>query len=205
MNRVYYFLFVLLFIAPMVLAAQTMKFSDFDRGDNRDMNFEIIGKMNNNILVYKNIRWKHKINIYDNDMQTRETINLDFIPEKTFNIDFVAYPDFFYMIYQYQKGRILHCMMVKMDANAKKISEPVELDTTQIPVMSDNKIYTTINPRMQLYAEEAVVLHMNAMQKKFNSQLGKDVWKNQHPILIRAMKESERWKQMRFASSALNI
>ena len=59
------------------------------------------------------------------------------------------------------------------------------------------KIYTTIDPKMQLYAEEAVVLHMNAMQKKFNSQLGKDVWKNHQDILLRAMKESERWRQMK--------
>ncbi|MEO7294322.1 MAG: transglycosylase domain-containing protein, partial [Ginsengibacter sp.] len=59
------------------------------------------------------------------------------------------------------------------------------------------KIYTTIDPKMQLYAEQAVVLHMNAMQKKFNSQLGKDVWKNHQDILLRAMKESERWRQMK--------
>jgi penicillin-binding protein 1A len=59
------------------------------------------------------------------------------------------------------------------------------------------KIYTTIDPKMQLYAEEAVVLHMSAMQKKFNAQLGKDVWKNHQDILMRAMKESERWRQMK--------
>jgi penicillin-binding protein 1A len=59
------------------------------------------------------------------------------------------------------------------------------------------KIYTTINPKMQLYAEEAVIMHMSAMQKKFNTQLGKNVWKKNQDILDRAMKESERWKQMK--------
>ena len=59
------------------------------------------------------------------------------------------------------------------------------------------KIYTTIDSKMQLYAEESVILHMSAMQKKFNSQLGKDVWKNHQDILMRAMKESERWRQMK--------
>lgn len=59
------------------------------------------------------------------------------------------------------------------------------------------KIYTTIDPKMQLYAEEAVILHMSAMQKKFNSQLGKNVWKNHEDILLRAMKESERWRIMK--------
>ncbi len=56
------------------------------------------------------------------------------------------------------------------------------------------KIYTTIDPKMQLYAEEAVVKHMANMQKKFNSQLPKNVWKGQDDILNRAMKESDRWK-----------
>ena len=59
------------------------------------------------------------------------------------------------------------------------------------------KIYTTIDPKMQLYAEEAVVKHMTVMQKTFNSQLGKNIWKGQEDILIRAMKESERWKIMK--------
>jgi penicillin-binding protein 1A len=32
------------------------------------------------------------------------------------------------------------------------------------------KIYTTINPRMQLYAEEAVARHMAYLQREFNKQ-----------------------------------
>ncbi|HEY5369093.1 MAG TPA: transglycosylase domain-containing protein [Hanamia sp.] len=59
------------------------------------------------------------------------------------------------------------------------------------------KIYTTIDPKMQLYAEEAVIKHMTAMQKTFKSQLSKNVWKGHDDILNRAMKESERWKNMK--------
>jgi len=59
------------------------------------------------------------------------------------------------------------------------------------------KIYTTIDPKMQLYAEQAVIKHMAAMQKTFNRQLGKNVWKGQEDILNRAMKESERWRYMK--------
>src|SRR6478735_2190902 len=59
------------------------------------------------------------------------------------------------------------------------------------------KIYTTINPKMQLYAEEAVAKHMAYMQKILNSQ--KDiksgsVWKGHENVLEAAMKVSERWK-----------
>jgi len=59
------------------------------------------------------------------------------------------------------------------------------------------KIFTTIDPKMQLYAEEAVIKHMTAMQKTFNRQLGKNVWKGHEDILNRAMKETERWKNMK--------
>ena len=59
------------------------------------------------------------------------------------------------------------------------------------------KIYTTIDPKMQLFAEEAVVKHMTAMQKNFNRQLPKNIWKGQEYILNRAMKESDRWKNMK--------
>jgi hypothetical protein len=156
-----------LFGLPISVFAQSVVVSDFDRDDTRDMNFDIIGKMNSNILVYKNIRSNHKISIFDKEMNTLETVKLDFVPEKTFNIDFVAYPDYFVMVYQYQKGTILHCMAVKMDANAKKMSEPVEIDTTRIGVMTDNKIYTTI------YSEDRkkiVIFKVQTRYQKFNMQ-----------------------------------
>ncbi len=130
---------------PLFGLTQQITFSDYEREDTREINFEIVGKLNGNFVVYKNIRWKHIITIYDNRMQVKEKVNLDFIPEKTFNIDFVAYPDFFYMIYQYQKKGILHCTRVKMDANGQKLGEPVEMDTTSIGFFADNKIYTTIH------------------------------------------------------------
>jgi hypothetical protein len=164
MNRLLYIL-VLSFVVPLALSAQTINYSSYSREDSRDINFEIIGKINSNILVYKNIRWKHRINIYDNEMKDKETINLDFIPEKTFNIDFITYPDFFYMIYQFQKRNLLHCMAVKMDGNGKRLSEPVELDTTQISILADNKIYATINSEDK---QKIMIFKIQRKHERFN-------------------------------------
>lgn len=61
------------------------------------------------------------------------------------------------------------------------------------------KIYTTINPRMQQYAEEAVAKHMNFMQKLFNNQANiknKTIWKGYENVLEAAMKQSDRWKNL---------
>lgn len=166
MNRICSILFFL-FFSVVTVKGQIVKISDFEREDTRDINFEIIGKMNNNVLVYKNIRSRHKISIFDKDMNTIDNVKLDFIPDRTFNIDFIQYPDHFYMIYQYQKGTILYCMAVKMDANAKRLTDPVEIDTTRIPVMSDNKIYTTV------YSEDRkkiVIFKIQTRSQKFNMQ-----------------------------------
>lgn len=64
------------------------------------------------------------------------------------------------------------------------------------------KIYTTINPRMQLYAEEAVSKHMSALQKNYWTLpwiKDKSIWKGHENILERAMKDSDRWRKMEAA------
>ncbi|ULQ53484.1 penicillin-binding protein 1A [Flavihumibacter fluvii] len=59
------------------------------------------------------------------------------------------------------------------------------------------RVYTTINPRMQIYAEEAVAKHMPTLQKALNAQnsLKKGtIWKEHNNVLENAMKQSDRWK-----------
>jgi penicillin-binding protein 1A len=62
------------------------------------------------------------------------------------------------------------------------------------------KIYTTINSKMQLYAEEAVVQHMPVIQKKLDwimKNNGTRMWKGHDNIIEAAMKYTERWKNMK--------
>lgn len=62
------------------------------------------------------------------------------------------------------------------------------------------KIYTTINPKMQEYAEEAVAQQMPNLQRALNRQgnikSGK-VWKDHENVLQAAMKQSDRWAAMK--------
>lgn len=62
------------------------------------------------------------------------------------------------------------------------------------------KIYTTINPRMQLYAEESVARNIPSLQKVLSSQKSvktDEVWKGHENVLDAAMKVSERWKSLK--------
>ncbi|HEX2535723.1 MAG TPA: transglycosylase domain-containing protein, partial [Chitinophagaceae bacterium] len=61
------------------------------------------------------------------------------------------------------------------------------------------RIFTTINPRMQEYAEEAVAQQMPVLQKALNRQSNirtGSVWKGRQNVLNAAMKASDRWRNM---------
>ncbi len=66
------------------------------------------------------------------------------------------------------------------------------------------KIYTSIDSRMQKYAEEAVTMHMANLQKEFNYQNRnnktapfRDINEDEvESIINRSMKVSDRWKKM---------
>jgi penicillin-binding protein 1A len=62
------------------------------------------------------------------------------------------------------------------------------------------KIYTTISPRMQQYAEESVAMHMRDMQRLLNMQdnIKKGtVWKGYENVIENAAKQSDRWKNLK--------
>src|SRR6478609_5363508 len=141
----------LVIIACLLLAcqsgfAQRITYSDPDKDDARTLNFEILGKMNGKVLVYKNYRDLHYVAAYDNDMKMVDKNKLDFITSRVLSTDFIMYTDFVYMIYQYQKKASVYCMLVKIDGSGKKMGEPVMLDSTDnINYSSNSKIYSVIN------------------------------------------------------------
>jgi penicillin-binding protein 1A len=61
------------------------------------------------------------------------------------------------------------------------------------------KIYTTINLQMQQYAEEGLALQMTALQRGISARSDfktGSIWKGHEKILEKAIKESDRWKDL---------
>ena len=121
----------LLFIGQTSFSQQ-ITYSQPESQDTRSLNFEIIGKIHDNFLIYKNIRNKYAICSYDNSMNLINRVDLQFMPDNTLNVDFVTYHDFSWLIYQYQKRSTLYCNAVKINEEGKLLTDPIELDTTHI-------------------------------------------------------------------------
>lgn len=78
------------------------------------------------------------------------------------------------------------------DANTKSGGTPYNLYTDGL------KIYTTLNAKMQQYAEEALTEQMKALQAVFKRHINnKEPWRRNTSILDRAIKQSERFKSLK--------
>lgn len=76
--------------------------------------------------------------------------------------------------------------------NKKADGEPYDLYRDGL------KIYTTIDSRMQMYAEEAVKEHLTYLQKEFNNHWkGRTPWGKNTDIIVQSMKRSERYQLMK--------
>ena len=133
------------------ISAQRVIYSEPDKNDYRQTQFEIIGKINGNILIYKNLRSSYVMSVYDMDMKQKQRVKLDFLPDRIINADFLAYPDFCYMFYQYQRRNVIYSMAAKLDGNGKLQGKPLTMDTTEISFLASNKIYSVINSEDKQY------------------------------------------------------
>lgn len=155
-------IFFILSLVSFKAISQQITYSQPEADDTRSLNFDIIGKVGGNFLVYKNMRNKYAISIYDNQMKSIDKVDLDFMPDRAINVDFIAYPNFAYIIYQFQKRNILHCMAAAIDGTGKLLKTPFEVDTTQISFFADNKIYSTIS------SEDKSKIMIYKIQKKYD-------------------------------------
>jgi hypothetical protein len=136
----------LLLLTGFSANSQRIVYSESEKDDTRRLDFEIIGKIGGNFLIYKNIRNRNWIAILDNDMKQIAKADQDYLPDndRVINVDFFPYSDFCYMVYQYRKRNIIYCVAAKIDANGKKTGELMELDTTQVNFAADSKIYSVL-------------------------------------------------------------
>ncbi|RYZ30896.1 MAG: hypothetical protein EOO10_01115 [Chitinophagaceae bacterium] len=151
-------------VFSLPLLAQKIVYSEADEDDSRRMRFEVIGKVSGNFLVYKNTKNRNYVSVFNNDMEQIAKVEQDYIPDdQLINIDFFPYGDFTYLIYQYQKKRVVYCDAVKVDGNGQKISDVITLDTAHIGFGGNNKVYTALSSEDK---SKLVLFKINSKNKK---------------------------------------
>jgi hypothetical protein len=138
------FTIMLFLVFSQAVNSQKVIYTEPDKNEMRQIDFEIIGKYTGNYLIYKNIRGAGYISVYDADMKLKSNETLKNVGDRLMEADFVAYPDFVYMFYQYQKKSVIYCKMVKLGTDGKELSQPIDIDTTQVGGSNSDRIYSVI-------------------------------------------------------------
>lgn len=176
-----------------------------------DLNIEesavLVGMLKNSSLfnpIRRKERVKQRRNVVLKQMQKNEYITVaekDSLQKLPLNIRFN--PE------SHREGIATYFRMyLQQDFLKKWIKKNLKEDGTEYNIYLDGlKIYTTIDSRMQQYAEEAVEEHMKRLQAEFFVQNTKkrnptapfiNVNKKEiSGILERAMKQSSRWREMK--------
>jgi len=144
-TRLLFFSLLLLAGTPVWSQTPRVQYSEPEKDDSRRTNFEIMGKIGPDVLIYKNNRNDHVVGVYGEDMKLKATTTLDFVPDKLINLDYIAYPDRVLLFYQYQKKRVVYCDQVTLGAGGQVTGNPITLDTTEVNFSSNSKIYTVVN------------------------------------------------------------
>lgn len=141
----------------------------------RETNFEILGKVGPNYIVFKNIAWRNIIQVFDKDMKELSNERLNYIPEKILNADFVTYANNFLMVYQYKSDGIVFCDAVKLNAQGEKISDIVRMDSTRVGVRSGSGVYNTTHSedkqRLLIYKLQSKEKELMLVTKQYNPSL----------------------------------
>ncbi len=109
-----------------------------------------------------------------------------------------------YQTEDHNYGMATHFREVLRGELLKWCKEHIKADGTPYNLYSDGlRIYTTIDSRMQQYAEEAVREHLTELQKLFNAHWkGKDPWGPHKEVLTEAMKRSDRYIALKAAKAS---
>ena len=143
MIKKYLFCLTIFFTLNFFAGAQKITYTEPEKDDVRSVDFDIIGKINNNYIIYKQTRNKSALSIYNTEMKLLDKVPMDFLPDKIISSDIIAYKDYFYFIYQYQHRNIVYCSAVRIIGDGKA-GEPVVLDTMAINFFASNKIYNVL-------------------------------------------------------------
>ena len=80
---------------PFFTVHKKLPIHEPEKDDVRSVDFDIIGKLNNNYLVYKARSSAYSISVYDNDMKLIDKVKMDFLPDKLINYRYYCLQRFF--------------------------------------------------------------------------------------------------------------
>lgn len=143
MKNYFLALIITLSILPAI-NAQQIYYADVQKAEARQTHFDIIGKVNDQILIYTEYKNNHILSAYNQDMRLIYNNELNFLPQNILNVDFINYSNKVWIIYQFQQKDIVYCKAIALNTTNESTIQPISIDSTQVSKPSKNKIYSLV-------------------------------------------------------------
>ena len=123
------FSFILFFCFIQNAAGQELFYSPAESGVDDLIKYEAIGRLGKHILIYRENKSQHVINVYGNSMNLIRKVELNFLPKEVLKIDFINLGDKADLIFQYVNKNWLYSALTSIDEEGKLTTDPVILDS----------------------------------------------------------------------------
>lgn len=139
-----WFIFLLAILAAPKLEGQVVNMSEPEKDDTKNLPFEIIGKTEGKVYIYKYINDRHYICVYGPEMKLDNKEKLSSVPPQVTNVEFMMGPAGCFLFYEHQRKDTVRFMVLKLGTDAKPIGLPIELDSTMLGETAQHKVYTFV-------------------------------------------------------------
>ena len=84
------------------LQSQEISYSALKSSNDKSSSFDIIGRFGKQVLIYRNIRGRHYISVFNNDMSLARKMELDFLPRRVLKVEFLKVDKQLLLFYQHE-------------------------------------------------------------------------------------------------------
>lgn len=137
------FLFVFLWTAlwEMPLHAQEIYYSPVDLTSERQLDVDVIGKVERNTLVYRGNRLGRQLSIFGDRMELVRKLELSFLPKELMKVDFVNLGRSAYLFFQHIEETTLYISVTELNGEGKLIREIQKIDSASIEGLSEFELF----------------------------------------------------------------
>ena len=94
-----FFLLASLFIAPGACRAQSVTYSAYENMDFKTGQYDVVGMVGRKLFIYRKVEDSALLEAFDESMNKTALVILDFLPERIYQIHFIAYSDKILLFY----------------------------------------------------------------------------------------------------------
>lgn len=131
----------LLACVPTSLYAQDVYYSPYQDFDFRTGGYAVIGKIDNKLYVYRSTPEGFFLDAYNDNMELKATVILDFFPEKINKRKFILYPDKMIVFYEWEDGNKLVQSAAVLDGTGRLLKGPLKIGSEKTGVFNSKRDY----------------------------------------------------------------